>query len=52
MDVEDEREILRKLRRQRGDDDADEFLEEQFEEPERSDILTEKQVKEQRRKKA
>jgi len=56
MDAEDERSLLRKLRKRRGDDAHDlgeeseeEFLE-QFEDPEHSDILVEKQVKEGKRK--
>ena len=58
MDIEDERSLLRRFRKRRGDDDKDlgeeseeEFLERNFEDPERSDILVEKQVKERRRKK-
>ncbi len=55
MDVEDERSLLRTLRKRRGDDDADlgeeseeEFLN-RFEDP-KSDILVEKQVKPGKRK--
>jgi len=56
MDMDDERILLRKLRKKRGDDRDDlgeeskeEFLK-RFEDPADSDILVEKQVKETKRK--
>ncbi len=51
MDMKDERELLRRFRKRRGDhtEDLDE-LHEHFEDPEHSDILIEKQVKEGKKK--
>ncbi len=57
MDIDDERNLLRRIRRRRGDDVDDlgeseeDFLDE-FERSETGDILAEKQVKETKRKRA
>ncbi len=48
MDDEDERSLLKKLRRSRGDDTDD--LDDEFETPGEDDILLEKQVREKKRK--
>jgi hypothetical protein len=48
MEIKDERTLSRRRRRQEGA--GEDFLDEHFEDPEHSDILVEKQVKEKRKK--
>jgi hypothetical protein len=48
MEIKDERTVSRRRRRQK--DAGEDFLDEHFEDPEHSDILIEKQVKEKKRK--